>query len=65
MSAAATPAFDAAFVDGLMAFRRAAPPPVRTAALGDHGALHGAAATALDTVLTAESLSTWARLRGA
>jgi hypothetical protein len=49
----------------LMAFRRAAPPPVRAAALGDDGALHGAAAMALDMVLTEESLSTWARLRGA
>jgi hypothetical protein len=48
-----------------MTFRRAAPPPVRAAALGDAAALHGAAATALDAVLTEDSLSTWARLRGA
>jgi predicted NBD/HSP70 family sugar kinase len=64
LRAAAEAAFAHAFADGLMAFRRAAPPPVRAAALGDDGALHGAAATALDTVLTDESLSTWARLRG-
>src|SRR5918992_898728 len=64
LRAAAAPAFAEAFADGLMAFRRDAPPPVRAAALGDDGALHGAAATALDTVLTDESLSTWARLRG-
>jgi predicted NBD/HSP70 family sugar kinase len=61
LRAAATGAFADAFGDGLMAFRRSAPPPVRAAALGDDGALHGAAATALDTVLTEESLSRWAR----
>jgi predicted NBD/HSP70 family sugar kinase len=64
LRAAAPGAFVDAFADGLMAFRRATPPPVRAAALGDDGALHGAAATALDTVLTPASLSTWARLRG-
>jgi hypothetical protein len=63
--AAAAGAFDEAFADGLMTFRRAAPPPLRPAALGDDAALHGAAATALDAVLTEESLSAWARLRGA
>lgn len=62
---AAPGAFAEAFVDGLMTFRRATPPPLRAAALGDDAALHGAAATALDAVLTEESLSTWARLRGA
>jgi predicted NBD/HSP70 family sugar kinase len=61
LRAAATGAFADAFADGLMAFRRSAPPPVRAASLGDDGALHGAAATALDTVLTEESLSSWAR----
>jgi predicted NBD/HSP70 family sugar kinase len=65
LRAAAAPTFHAAFADGLMAFRRAAPPPVQPAALGDDGALHGAAATGLDAVLTEESLSAWARLRGA
>jgi predicted NBD/HSP70 family sugar kinase len=64
LRAAAAPAFDAAFADGLMAFRRPAPPPVLDAALGDDGALHGAAAIGLDAVLTEESLSAWARLRG-
>jgi predicted NBD/HSP70 family sugar kinase len=63
LRAAAQAPFDAAFTDGLMTFRRAAPPPVLPAALGDDGALHGAAATALDTVLTEESLSEWERLR--
>jgi hypothetical protein len=65
LRAAAGAAFTTAFTDGLMTFRRAGPPPVRPAALGDDAALHGAAATALDTVLTEESLSRWARLRGA
>jgi hypothetical protein len=65
LHAAAAAAFTGAFTEGLMTFRRAAPPPVRAAALGDDAALHGAAATALDAVLTEESLSTWARLRGA
>jgi predicted NBD/HSP70 family sugar kinase len=64
LRAAAPGAFAEAFANGLMAFRRAAPPPLRAAALGDRAALHGAAATALDAVLTEESLSTWARLRG-
>jgi predicted NBD/HSP70 family sugar kinase len=64
LRAAAPGAFAEAFANGLMAFRRAAPPPLRAAALGDGAALHGAAATALDAVLTEESLSTWARLRG-
>jgi predicted NBD/HSP70 family sugar kinase len=62
---AAPDAFTAAFADGLMTFRRAAPPPLRPAALGDEAALHGAAATALDAVLTEESLSAWAALRSA
>lgn len=56
-------AFTGAFTDGLMTFRRTAPPPLRAAALGDDAALHGAAATALDAVLTEESLATWARLQ--
>ncbi|GAA5110446.1 ROK family transcriptional regulator [Pseudonocardia adelaidensis] len=63
LRAAASEAFTAAFTDGLMTFRRAKPPALRAAALGDDAALHGAAATALDAVLTEESLSTWARLR--
>ncbi|WP_343946215.1 ROK family protein, partial [Pseudonocardia zijingensis] len=62
---AAPDAFTAAFADGLMTFRRAAPPPLRPAALGDDAALNGAAATALDAVLTEESLAAWAALRSA
>ncbi|MCO1654036.1 ROK family transcriptional regulator [Pseudonocardia humida] len=53
-------AFDAAFADGLMAFRRAAPPAVRDAVHGDDGALHGAAAVGLDEVISERGLAAWA-----
>jgi predicted NBD/HSP70 family sugar kinase len=62
-AAAATP-FTTAFTAGLMSFRRTDPPPVRDAVLGDDGALHGAAALALDAVLTGEMLDAWARRTG-
>jgi predicted NBD/HSP70 family sugar kinase len=62
LRAAAHAPFAAAVADGLMGFRRADPPPVLAAALGADGALHGAAAIALDAVLTANALSTWERL---
>ncbi len=65
LRAVAGTAFTTAFTDGLMTFRRPTPPPLRAAALGDDAALHGAAATGLDAVLTEASLSAWARLRGA
>ncbi|WP_440072853.1 ROK family transcriptional regulator [Streptosporangium sp. OZ121] len=61
-SAAATE-FDSALADGLMGFRRLDPPPVVAAVLGEDGALHGAAATALDQVLTEEGLGAWAAER--
>ncbi len=61
-SAAATE-FDSALADGLMSFRRLDPPPVVAAVLGEDGALHGAAATALDQVLTEEGLGAWAAER--
>ncbi|MEV0201776.1 ROK family transcriptional regulator [Nonomuraea sp. NPDC050691] len=57
---AAAEEFAAALTDGLMRFRRAEPPPVVAAALGGDGALHGAAAIALDRVLTEEGLNAWA-----
>ncbi|MET7467043.1 ROK family transcriptional regulator [Nonomuraea sp. NPDC005501] len=60
LRAAAEEEFAAALADGLMRFRRAEPPPVVAAALGGDGALHGAAATALDHVLTEEGLGAWA-----
>ncbi|GAA3140441.1 ROK family transcriptional regulator [Nonomuraea roseoviolacea] len=60
LRAAAPEEFAEALTDGLMRFRRADPPPVVAATLGDDGALHGAAALALDRVLTEEGLDAWA-----
>ena len=40
-----------------MTFRRSLPPPVLPAVHGDDGALHGAAAAALDLVLTEAGLT--------
>ncbi|MGK5550114.1 ROK family transcriptional regulator [Actinomadura kijaniata] len=57
---AAGPEFDTAFTGGLMRFRRAAPPRVLAAARGGDGALHGAAAVALDLFLTGTGLTAWA-----
>ena len=53
--------FDAAYVDGLMTFRRAEPIPLRAAALGGEGALIGAAAAGLDLVLSESGLNHWVR----
>ncbi|MEZ0109472.1 putative NBD/HSP70 family sugar kinase [Catenulispora sp. EB89] len=58
--AAAQPDFDAAYLDGLMEFRRADPIPLRAASLGDDGALIGAAAAGLDVVLSESGLDDWA-----
>ncbi|WP_326822891.1 ROK family transcriptional regulator [Streptosporangium sp. NBC_01756] len=63
LRSAAAMEFGAALTDGLMSFRRPDPPPVVAAVLGEDGALHGAAATALDQVLTEESLGAWAAER--
>lgn len=52
-------AFRAAYLGGLMAFRRAAPPPVRDAAHADDGAWLGAAAVGLDVVTSEEGLAAW------
>lgn len=57
---AAPEAFEEAYLDGLMAFHRAAPAPLLAAALGEDGALFGAAAAGLDAVLSEEGLSAWA-----
>ncbi|HET9169467.1 MAG TPA: ROK family transcriptional regulator [Actinospica sp.] len=56
--------FDAAYLDGLMTFRRADPIPLRAAALGGEGALIGAAAAGLDLVLSESGLNRWAEDRG-
>ncbi|MGE3284497.1 MAG: ROK family protein [Pseudonocardia sp.] len=64
LRAGAPTAFATAFTQGLMAFRRPTPPPVRDAALGGDGALHGAATTALDALLTEEMLDAWVHRGG-
>ncbi|MET0699312.1 MAG: ROK family protein, partial [Mycobacterium sp.] len=53
LRATAPQAFDEAYRDGLMSFRKSSAPPVRDGVHGDDGPLHGAAARALDLV-TAE-----------
>lgn len=53
----AAPGFDEAYLRGLMAFRRDRPVPVLDAVHGDDGALHGAAALALDHATSAEGLA--------
>jgi predicted NBD/HSP70 family sugar kinase len=58
--AAAEPEFAVAYRAGLMTFVRAAPPPVLDAVHGDDGALHGAAALALDRIASARALAEWA-----
>jgi predicted NBD/HSP70 family sugar kinase len=50
--AAAPAALHAAYHDGLMTFRRAAPPPVVAAALGDDGPIAGAGEEAWSSLLT-------------
>jgi predicted NBD/HSP70 family sugar kinase len=52
--------FEEAYLDGLMAFHRADPIPLRPAALGEDGALIGAAAAGLDAVLSEQGLNAWA-----
>lgn len=61
LRAAAPRAFDAAYRDGLMAFRKASAPLVRDGAHGDDGPIRGAAAWALDHVTTEAALADWAR----
>lgn len=60
---AAQAEFDAAYLEGLMEFRRRQPVPLRAAALGDDAALGGAAAAGLDAVLTEDGLAAWAAQR--
>jgi predicted NBD/HSP70 family sugar kinase len=63
LRAAAPDAFAAAYADGLMAFHRAAPPPVRDAAHGDAGPLRGALAVAIDRITGPAALAGWAARR--
>jgi predicted NBD/HSP70 family sugar kinase len=60
LRAAAAATFAAAYTEGLMAFHRAAPPPVVDAAHGDDGPLHGAALLGLDRITTEAALASWA-----
>ncbi|TQR82700.1 ROK family protein [Mycobacterium hodleri] len=60
LRAAAPDAFDAAYRDGLMAFRKESPPPVLDGLHGDDGPLLGAVTLALDAVTSAEALAEWA-----
>jgi predicted NBD/HSP70 family sugar kinase len=59
LRAAAPAAFEEAYRDGLMAFRKDSPPPVRDAEHGEDGPLRGAVALALDYVTTAAGLADW------
>ncbi|NIL75049.1 D-allose kinase [Rhodococcus sp. B10] len=58
---AASDSFDAAYRQGLMAFRKNAAPPVLDGLHGDDGPLHGAVAIGLDHVTSEQSLAEWAR----
>ncbi len=59
LRAAAAHAFDTAYRDGLMNFRRDSPPPVLDAEHGEEGPLHGAVAMALDDVTSPAGLANW------
>jgi predicted NBD/HSP70 family sugar kinase len=59
LRAAAPETFDVAYRDGLMAFRKGSPPPVRDAEHGEEGPLYGAVALALDHVTSAVGLADW------
>lgn len=63
LRAAARADFDAAYREGLMAFRRAQPPPVLDADYGDDGPLHGAIAVGLDHITSESGLAAWAEHR--
>jgi predicted NBD/HSP70 family sugar kinase len=59
LRAEAPEAFDDAYRNALMAFRKGSPPPVRDAEHGEDGPLHGAVALALDHVTTPAGLADW------
>lgn len=56
---AAQSGFARAFEEGLMRFRRPAPPPIQSAAFGERGSLVGAAAAGLDLVVSEPGLDRW------
>ena len=49
----------AAYLDGLMAFRRSAPPPITPSRLGARAPLIGAAELAFDAFLTPDGIRSW------
>jgi predicted NBD/HSP70 family sugar kinase len=59
LRAAAPDAFDEAYRNGLMVFRKSSAPPVCAGVHGEDGPLHGAVALALDHVTTAAGLADW------
>jgi len=60
LRAAATAAFDNAYRDALMSFRKQSAPPVCDGVHGEEGPLRGAVTLALDHVTTAAGLAEWA-----
>lgn len=60
LRAAASDAFDTAYRQGLMNYRRDSPPPVLDAEHGEEGPLHGAVIMALDDVTSPAGLANWA-----
>ncbi|WP_234790728.1 ROK family protein [Mycolicibacterium wolinskyi] len=62
LRAAAPEAFETAYRDGLMTFRKASAPPVRDGLLGEDAPMYGAAALAIDHVTTEAALADWAEL---
>jgi predicted NBD/HSP70 family sugar kinase len=59
LKATAPEVFDGAYTDGLMAFRKDSPPPVRDAEHGEDGPLRGAVTRALDHITSAAGLADW------
>jgi predicted NBD/HSP70 family sugar kinase len=64
LRAAAPVVFEDAYTDGLMAFRKNSPPPVRDAEHGEDGPLYGAAALGLDHITTPAGLADWVERQG-
>jgi predicted NBD/HSP70 family sugar kinase len=63
LRAAAPEAFDRAYHEALMAFRKLSAPPIRDGVHGDDGPLHGAAARGIDHITTDAALAEWAQRR--
>jgi predicted NBD/HSP70 family sugar kinase len=61
---AAPDPFARAYLDGLMSFRKPAPPPVLDGLHGEEGPLRGAVARGLDHATSATALANWAHLHG-